>query len=508
MRFCDQCGAPLTDGVSFCRVCGHTAPQAFNSAPNEGDAGDKAPEIGGAFYDPLSGSAAPAQPDSAAPAPFDVGSAPLPFSPSGSGLTDSSAPSDPFAPTAHDAPSAAPFAAAGAQKAAAAPAQPQKDKKKPKGLTIALIAAAVVLIGAVVAVLAIAGSRGKNHTEAAAPAQEAQTVDTEAADPAPAAAAATRVEFELEHAGGKEFARIIGYDDAGSEAWTVETPHYDISQMQRVTGLMVNNGLYYYIDDGDVVALDLTDGSERWRNTNFSGSPASNGWIFGDDGVLYLCGYFGPDFFSVDPSGKTLVRIGELKKDFYWAYDMRFANDGNLRIRFEHAPDEGEGDITVNPANGTIVSVTGDQDASAKADLPTAITLTASSTLRADGYDYSASRAMDGNNATAWVEGSNGDGCGETLTLDFGRDCTVSGMRIWPGYHKSESLFFKNNRPQRIRLRFSDGSTYEAELTDSMTMQTLDFGGNITTSSITITILSVYPGSAYNDLCISEIELF
>ena len=41
-----------------------------------------------------------------------------------------------------------------------------------------------------------------------------------------------------------------------------------------------------------------------------------------------------------------------------------------------------------------------------------------------------------------------------------------------------------------------------------MTMQTLDFGGNITTSSITITILSVYPGSAYNDLCISEIELF
>ena len=56
-------------------------------------------------------------------------------------------------------------------------------------------------------------------------------------------------------------------------------------------------------------------------------------------------------------------------------------------------------------------------------------------------------------------------------------------------------------------LTFSDGSSQEFDLADTMSMQTISFGGKRVTSSLTITIVSVYPGTGYSDVCISELRL-
>ena len=255
-----------------------------------------------------------------------------------------------------------------------------------------------------------------------------------------------------------------------------------------------------------MVALDLTDGSEVWRSTEFDG--ALGGFTYDEDGTIYLCGYFGPDLFVVNKDGETVFRIPELKESYIWPYDIRFTDEGNLLITYEQVGESGgEGTITVDRNDYSILAVTGEAEAPAEPETPRNISVAASSTLQEAGHDHSAYLAMDGSSATAWVDGASGNGEGEWLRLDLGMDCHVSGMQLWSGYQKSESLFYKNSRPARIRITFSDGSSMEADLTDTMGMQSISFGGDVVTSTITITIVSVYPGSAYTDTCISDITL-
>lgn len=311
------------------------------------------------------------------------------------------------------------------------------------------------------------------------------------------------VSFSHEADGDKEYAVITGKDDKGDELWTVETDAYGISQLDRVQEIGVKNNQYYYIEDGDVVALSLLDGSELWRNGEFHG--ALGGFVFADNGALYLCGYFGPDVFVVNKDGDTVDSRASLQEGFIWPYDISFTEEGALRITYEQTDAGGWGTIMLNPDTLEILAVSG--EGTAEPETPRSISLSASSALQEAGHDHSPHLAMDGSSATAWVEGAGGNGEGEWLKLDLGSDCHVSGMQIWAGYQKSDSLFYKNSRPARVRVTFSDGTSLEADLADATGMQSISFGGDRVTSSITVTILSVYPGSAYADTCISEITL-
>ena len=320
-------------------------------------------------------------------------------------------------------------------------------------------------------------------------------------------APADEVTFDVHHENDTEYAVITGYDGDGEALWTVETPKYGVSQLSRVQAVDIRNDMYYYIDDGDVVALSLKNGEEVWRNDEFDGSLGD--FVFGDYGKLYLCGYLGPDLFVVDTDGDTVRRIAALHDDYIWPYDIDFYDDGALAITYEQVGAGGdEGTITLDPDTFEILAVTGEGSTTpTTAGAPTSVTLSASSTLQEAGYDHSPACAMDGKNDTAWVEGASGSGVGESLSLDFGEVCTVNTLQIWAGYQKSASLYEKNSRPERVRLTFSDGSSREIVLSDTNGMQSIDLGG-VNTASITITILSVYPGSAYSDTAITEIRLY
>lgn len=379
---------------------------------------------------------------------------------------------------------------------AAYPAAPKKAKKRPKVLPIILISL-LVLAMAAAAVWFILLRDKDDEDEDDDRGEKTEQAEKEAVP-------ADTVMFSHKSDGGKEYAVLTGLDESDEILWTVETDRYDIGQIDRVQEIGIYNGMYYFIDGGDVVALDLTDGDELWRNDDFKVSLGD--FVFSSDGLLYLCGYFGPDVLVIDPDGATVDRQATLREDFIWPYDIRFDSDGNLRITFEQAPASGEGEITIRPDTLEILSVTGEAEAVPEpVGLPTEVTLSASSVLQEAGYDHSAKCAMDGSSSTAWVEGAAGDGVGEWLKLDFGRDCRVSAMQIWSGYQKSDSLFAKNSRPARVRITFSDGTSMEAAISDMSGMQTISFNGEHITSSVTITILSVYAGSAYADVCISEL---
>lgn len=116
--------------------------------------------------------------------------------------------------------------------------------------------------------------------------------------------------------------------------------------------------------------------------------------------------------------------------------------------------------------------------------------------------------AMDGDLKTAWVEGVEGQGMGETITFDFKEECKINGIVIYAGYQKSTSLYEKNSRPAMINITFSDGSMKELKLQDIMEVQKLLFEQPKIAKSISVTISDVYEGDTYADTSISEISFF
>ena len=95
------------------------------------------------------------------------------------------------------------------------------------------------------------------------------------------------------------------------------------------------------------------------------------------------------------------------------------------------------------------------------------------------------------------------------LTFRFLGTYQVSGLRICAGYQKNDYVYYNNSRPETISVEFSDGSVENYSLADVYDQeQVVTFSTPKETSYIRIIINSVYPGTKYEDTCISEIKLF
>lgn len=129
----------------------------------------------------------------------------------------------------------------------------------------------------------------------------------------------------------------------------------------------------------------------------------------------------------------------------------------------------------------------------------------ASSELNEGTSSYAASLIEDGDLRTAWVEGTDGQGVGESISLTFDQAYQISGMEIYAGYQKSEDLYYKNSRPETITVGFSDGTSAQYTLQDVNEKQTVRFPTAVETDRLTVRIDSVYAGSKYTDTAISEL---
>lgn len=134
--------------------------------------------------------------------------------------------------------------------------------------------------------------------------------------------------------------------------------------------------------------------------------------------------------------------------------------------------------------------------------------VSATSELREGNVLHSAERLIDGSVNNAWVEGAPGYGINEFAVLRFTGAYRISGMRIHAGYQKSDKVYYNNARPEQIRAEFSDGTSEVITLQDVQAVQDITFEKSVVTEDITITILSVYPGSKYEDTVISEVSFY
>jgi hypothetical protein len=125
-------------------------------------------------------------------------------------------------------------------------------------------------------------------------------------------------------------------------------------------------------------------------------------------------------------------------------------------------------------------------------------------------YTYGLDQALDGDPLTAWNEGVDGSGVGQIVEFVLEQSTTVDAVSIKAGFF-DERWFRANNRVQSLELslRLSNSTVFrrQYELEDSMTEQLLRLGDAVVTpfDTVRIKILSVYPGSQWNDLAVSEI---
>jgi len=124
---------------------------------------------------------------------------------------------------------------------------------------------------------------------------------------------------------------------------------------------------------------------------------------------------------------------------------------------------------------------------------------------------YDPQKAIDWQTDTSWVEGVEGPGQGEWLMLTFPGTIEVHTVSIDVGFDRDADVFAQNNRLKTAILEFSNGETVTLEFADERGIQEKVFarapGGTIETTYVKITIVDVYPGSVYDDTCLSEVQV-
>ena len=154
--------------------------------------------------------------------------------------------------------------------------------------------------------------------------------------------------------------------------------------------------------------------------------------------------------------------------------------------------------------------------------------VTASSTLTEGSVSYAAARVADGKLSTAWCEGQPGSGTGASLTLHFDTPIQVRWIELWGGYFLDEKRLFTNERVQSYRISFDDHTHQRVRSSDvprdgfAAAQRSPNVVANaawvepglsaalqpVLSKSVTIEVLSVFPGDKYTDLCISEVKVY
>ena len=131
-------------------------------------------------------------------------------------------------------------------------------------------------------------------------------------------------------------------------------------------------------------------------------------------------------------------------------------------------------------------------------------------------FTYGPASLFDDAESTAWVEGVDGQGIGEWITVEFDQIRLVKAIEINNGYNKDRDIYLKNGRVKGVRVEFSrdrvessrdDKKTLVLKDTSAMQPIPLPKDQPLKAYKIKFTIESVYPGTKWEDTAISELHI-
>lgn len=135
-----------------------------------------------------------------------------------------------------------------------------------------------------------------------------------------------------------------------------------------------------------------------------------------------------------------------------------------------------------------------------------AIRYCVSSVLAPQGSNsYGPANLFDADRRTAWCEGARGSGAGQVITLEIDGGGPFRRFLIENGYGKDDRIFSRNARPRTIQVTTDTGLSFRHQLEDRWNERWVDLPAPGEYRSLQIKVLDVYPGSRYEDMCISTI---
>ncbi len=195
---------------------------------------------------------------------------------------------------------------------------------------------------------------------------------------------------------------------------------------------------------------------------------------------LYLDGAF----YSMVESGREIVltSVGSVQTLFIRCDDSQPVKINEIELR-EHFSD------AIRPVIAQL-SLPGKVEASSQLEPAPA---------------YDPGQLFDGRLDFGWAEGVPGNGEGESLRFTFEKPAALDGMYVANGYQRSDDHFRKNGRVKKAEI-YADGKLIQTvTLADSTGYQFVKFDKAVTAMEVTFKIVSVYPGSKYEDTVISEL---
>ena len=133
-------------------------------------------------------------------------------------------------------------------------------------------------------------------------------------------------------------------------------------------------------------------------------------------------------------------------------------------------------------------------------------TYCASSVLKPQfGNSYGPENLFSGPASSAWVEGRQGNGVGEWITVEFDGLRTVRSIVVRNGYQKSEDVFGKNNRVRHLRAVFSQGESHTLTLQDRSGSETLMLPQPVRAYWVKFIIDEVWAGNRYTDTAMTKL---
>lgn len=126
----------------------------------------------------------------------------------------------------------------------------------------------------------------------------------------------------------------------------------------------------------------------------------------------------------------------------------------------------------------------------------------------ADGQTYGAENVKSLWGQSTWSEGADGDGIGEWLELKPKVPKPLIAMSLFPGYFRTEELFLANARPKTMSVLLNGERRFTVGIADrheAIRIPVVNYAKPVKT--IRLTMEEVWPGSKYEDLCVSGVML-
>lgn len=143
------------------------------------------------------------------------------------------------------------------------------------------------------------------------------------------------------------------------------------------------------------------------------------------------------------------------------------------------------------------------------------VSVTASSSLPSATGRFAASKLIDGDRKTAWVQGSEQRVGEASVEITLREGLPVTRLTLWPGYLESELSLREHARPARVRLITDAGDDLRVEIPDPPPGWPAGEGHHPATvtlsgkpvKSLRIVVEAAHPGRKFADSAISELEL-